>query len=604
MNPFNPRHASFGRKQQSRGSSPRGFQGGLKRTSYRGSQKRRGPGRNKGRKTSGRRFNKPRYTGKKQKKFYAVLAEGGVIFTEWKACQIFINDRQRQQKDRVRFKSFPIKAEAEAWIKSDGKKFYAVFNQKTREGKIFTDWTKCQELINSLIRKKFKSFPNEEAAKAWIARGGKPPKKFYVVINPHVKAGGVIFTDWKACQSYMKRMPKTRGQRVKYKSFTSEPEATKWLSLGGLVFKTMKSLETNKPYHVSWKTYLIQKYKLIPQELLQSLMINVDPRMRGEGNKMVNNENPMQYSGLMGVFIDFLMMRELCIQKKQSFVAKAAHLSLKIFTPYMIKYDRSVKIRNEPEASSTVTTQPKKLSRYKSKTGLILESETPMGEGWTLVEDEEPESVPEVKPVDKKMVGYGLERDLLHQFNQDVEKQFTEIVATMKKAIETVEDLTKSNLNVLNQALLLCQFEKVARNENYDPKEIDLNFHYINPILTEITKMIAFILKEEAKRGSAPLYVQPDLSSKTTKAECDFIIGDTIFDFKCLFSIANPMMSMERSLIQYLLYAAMANDPDNKLNENYEPITKLAILLPIQRKIIHVDLAKVPFDQIRKSFYL
>lgn len=589
MNQFNPRRASNRRKHPSRGSSPRGFQGSPNRSSFRGSQKRRGPNRNRNRGRKSSRFNKKQNFGKKQTKFYAVLAEGGLIFTEWKACELYIRDKEKKQNERIRYKSFPVKTEAENWLKSDGKKFYAVF-KPDGTSQIFTDWNKCQQLINKLKQKKFKAFPTEEDAKAWISNGGKPPKKFYAVINLRDKNGGVIRTEWKQCQAYMKKMQKNRGQRVKYKSFASESEAKQWLSVGGLVFKTMKTLETKRSYHVSWKTQLIQRYKLIPKELLQSLMINVNPRMRGEGNKMVNNKDPMQYSALMGVFIDFLMMREVCIQKQQPFVAKAARLSLEMFTPYMIRYDRSVEIRNESDSDTTST----QISLEEPEEPDVEEGDS----DTTQILLEEPKS----KPAGKRIVGHGLERNLLHQFSHDVEKQFTDIVAEINAAITIVEDLTKANSDVLNQALMLCQFENVARNEDYDPKEIDLNFHYINPILEEITKMLKYILENESKNG--PVKVQPDLSSKTTTAECDFIIGDTIFDFKCLFSITAPMMSMERSLIQYLLYAAMANDPANDLNKNYGPIKTLVILLPIQKQIIQFDLTKVPFEEIRKAFYL
>ena len=158
------------------------------------------------------------------------------------------------------------------------------------------------------------------------------------------------------------------------------------------------------------------------------------------------------------------------------------------------------------------------------------------------------------------------------------------------------------NDQVLEDALFLSQFENIARNGHLKLKNFKLNLPYIKPVLQEISKMVAHVLNLEKENGT--VHVQPDLSSKQTTAECDFLIGNTIFDFKCLFSIVAPMKSMERSLIQYILYAAMANDQENKLNKNYGPINGIVILMPLQKQIIHFDISGLPFDKIRKAYFL
>ena len=588
----NQHSSSYGPRNQRRGNQRRGNQrrGNQRRGNQRGNQ-RRGNQRRGNQRGPRQKFGNQRFQfDKNQKKYYAVLADGGVIFTEWKACNLFIKEKEDKMEGRVLFKSFLSRAEADNWIKSDGKKFYAVINQKGKKT-IFTNWTECEKANHPIMNQTFKSFPTEVEAKAWLDRNGKPLKKLYVVIDPSHKDGGMIFNEWNACQAYMGKMSGPKNQRIRYKSFLSEPEAKQWLTLGGLTFKTMKSLETGTPRHVSWKTYIVQKFKLIPSDFLQSLG-EIDPHLRGEGNKMVKNEDPMQYSALMGVFIDFLMMRELCIQSKQPFIAKAARLSLNMFTPYMVTYKKHVKVgdrsgSDDNQSSSSV-----------DEGKIIRKNDNP------FADPQSSSSVDEEKSITKKVVGYGLERDLLHQFTQDVNTQFIEIKSKINNAISKVEDLAKPNLDILKEALLLCQFENVARKEKYCPKEIDLNINYLDTILKSITECIKFVLNQESKNGPIDLHVQPDLSSKTTKAECDFIIGDTIFDIKCLFSIVAPMKSIERSLIQYILYAAMANDPSNQLNDKYKQINNLVILLPIQQEVLFFDLSKIPFDHICKSFYL
>jgi len=487
------------------------------------------------------------------------------------------------------------------------KKFYAVLSDTNP---IFTDWKAAKKYIDEFNILKYKSFSTHEAAKIWLDAGGKTSKtcKFYAVLfSKPVRMRGdrypknPIFKEWKRCQLYMKNVQKYIKGRLKYKSFPSEAEAKSWLSTGGHIYKSAKSLDRDKPMHVSLRTHIIQRLKLFPQGILDDLIKNKQDmkNLRGRGNFLITKgmtdgteQDPMNYTALMGSFIDFMTTREFHIQTKTSFEAKSVKLSLLIARPDMVKFNRDIELRvpissKLSELLSEMKTDPKPTSEESTSEESTSEESTSS-------------SMKEL-PISKKIVGRGLDRDLLHTYDQKISESFNNLISDVKKALAKVQDLSIPNEEVITECLFLTQFQGIARKERYHPKDVTLNNKAVLGVINEIKKMITFVLIQEKDNH---VVINPDLSSQRTIAEADFLSGNTLFDVKCLFSVVAPIKSIERSLIQYIQYAALISDPNNELNKIYKPIKQIVILLPLQMKTLVFNIEKLPLSHIREIYCL
>jgi len=115
-------------------------------------------------------------------------------------------------------------------------KFYAYIIENENRSGILSSWPECQKTVKGK-KARYKGFPSEAEAKAWLNSGAnyKEKFKFYAYYLTETGFSGITNT-WKECQEI------TKGGKARYKSFSTEKEAKAWLA-GGAIYQTKAMLQ-------------------------------------------------------------------------------------------------------------------------------------------------------------------------------------------------------------------------------------------------------------------------------------------------------------------------------------------------------------------------
>lgn len=119
-------------------------------------------------------------------------------------------------------------------------KFYAYYINEATMG-VVDNWPMCQEICKGQ-KARYKSFSSQKEAKEWLNNGGnyEEAKGKYYACYFEDSGSRKILSSWSQCQKEIK------GKKARYKSFKTKIEAENWLNKGA-VYQSKAEIKKSLP---------------------------------------------------------------------------------------------------------------------------------------------------------------------------------------------------------------------------------------------------------------------------------------------------------------------------------------------------------------------